>query len=508
MARFVRRSWTGSEGGLGSYPTPAATARCPAPKGALRSGVAGQPPRPVRSSPALPLLILALAACTRGPTSAAPGPLILLVSFDTTRADALGCYGGEAARTPILDGLAARGVRFAWALAQSPTTLASHASALSGLDAHGHRVVRNGFPVTDDIPLVQERIQAEGWQTRAVIGSFALEGGMGLSRGFDDYADRGWLKHLGEYAFPADQVTDRALASARAADPQRPLFLFVHYYDPHQSWNRAPAELVSTFVDPHYAGIAAGDPAGIGRLTAAAQDGSLRPEDARQARALYLAEVAWTDQQLGRLLAGLEADGRLADSLVLMMSDHGEVLDEIPDRPYRHGPDADLAALHVPLLVAGRGRYATPPGRVVSELVRVQDVAATLAQAAGASPDLGDSRDLSVTWTAGAAPLAPLPAFAEANRPHELATGPGWPNLRMERSVALDGLLLTRAPYLAEEGLFSLAEGQPAHVDPDAQARLGALLDAWDAAAPGARSADLDPETRAALKALGYVDGD
>ena len=462
---------------------------------------------------ALPALLLGLGCADAPPAEPSPAtqPVVMLVSFDTTRADALSCYGGAGARTPVLDKLAAGGVRFAWAITQSPTTLSSHTAALSGQDSHGHRVVRNGFPVPADVPLATERFRDAGWDTVAVVGAFALEQKMGLSRGFRLYEDSAWMAHIGDYVVPADQVTDKALAAIDQRDPTQPLFLFVHYYDPHMTWHQAPEALRRQFIDPDYQGVVGNTIPHLRQMTNAASSGQLTAADARQARGLYLAEVAWADSQLGRLLQGMTDRGLLDEALVMMMSDHGEVLDDIQARPFRHGPDVDLAATHVPLLAWGQGRFETPKGLVVDDLVRVQDVAATLLGQAGLDAKIGESRDLSATWTNGAPPLAPAPAFAEANRPHQVTQVDTWPNILLERGVALDGYLYTRAPWLdteghVEEGLFRLDDAQTPVDDPAVKARLKGLLAAWDEAAPGPREAELSPETRAALEALGYLD--
>lgn len=452
------------------------------------------------------LLLPLLAACSgSGPP---PQPLVVLVSFDTTRADALGCYGGPGARTPTLDGLAEDGVRFAWALSQSPTTLSSHTTAFSGLDQHQHRVVRNGFPVPEDVPLVTERFRDAGWDTVAVLGSFALEAKMGLNRGFRVYEDSAWRAHLGAYVVPADQVTDKALRAVDRRAPDQPLFLFVHYYDPHTTWNQAPDDLRAEFLDPAYRGPVGNSVGHLYDMTRLHQEGRLTEADQKQAWAYYMAEVHWADQQLGRLLDGLDDRG-FEDRLVVMMSDHGEVFTESRERPYRHGPDVDLAATHVPLLVSGAGRFDTPDGVVVDDLVRVQDVGGTLVSLADLGGPLGQARDLSVTWTGGA--LEPVPAFAEANRPHEATRLDTWPNLLLERGVALDGYLYTRAPWLdtathIDEGLFRLDAAQTPVDDPAVKARLEKLLAQWDQTAPGPREAELSAETRAALEALGYLD--
>ncbi len=456
----------------------------------------------------LPLWFGLLSACAPpGP----PGPTVVLVTWDTTRADALSAWveelpgpaGAPAPRTPNADALAARGVRFSWALAHAPTTLSSHTSIMSGEDPHGHGVPRNGFPVRADLPLFAERFQAAGWQTRAVVGASSLAADMGLSRGFDAYDDAVGTRVRLRYEDPADRVTERALASVHDARRDRPLFLFVHYFDAHSPWSSAPDDLQATFVDDLSQAVEEPAP-----LIAALREGRLSAAQSRRARGLYLAEVSWADQALGELLAGLDAEGRLADSLVVLAGDHGEALDDVGLAPYGHGLDADLAAIHVPLIIAGRGRFATPEGAVVAQPVRLMDVAPTVLGRVLPGTTIGHGRDLAPTWS-GATEPAP-PSFAEATKPHELPRShDGWNNLVFDRSVAFDGYLLTRTPW--QDGrpqLFHLAAGQPvAAPDPDRVAALDQLLTHWDAAAPPWREEVMEEDTRRALEALGYVEG-
>ena len=129
-----------------------------------------------------------LCGCTT-PVKVSESPLILLVSFDTTRADTIGAYGGEGAVTPNLDALADRGVRFDQAMTPLPTTLGSHTSMMSGLDTHGHGVPRNGVPVPESVPLLAEKLAAAGWDRIAAVGAIPLDARMGLNRGFRVYKD-------------------------------------------------------------------------------------------------------------------------------------------------------------------------------------------------------------------------------------------------------------------------------------------------------------------------------
>lgn len=474
----------------------------------------------------MPLLVLLALSCA-DPTPPPPPPprTVVLVSMDTTRADALSSYAEQShwgltfppdsrptPATPVIDGLAQSGVRFAWALAHSPTTLSSHTSLLSGRDSHRHRVPRNGYPVPTDIPLLQGHLQSAGWDTVAVLGSSALEQKMGLDRGFTVYNDPGPQPPGGMYMLPAEEVTTRALAEvdAHIADPARQsadLFLFVHYYDAHMPWFTAPADVVQRFTRPDYAGPIDGGMPSIGLLTKARIAGKLTYGDARQARGLYLAQVAHTDAQIGVLLDGLAARGLDDDRLVIVTSDHGEVLDEDAKHPYTHGPSTALEALHVPLVMQGSGRLAVPGGVVVERSVRLQDVATTILGVIGDSTIMGDGEDLGSLWRGSTAPMPP--SFAEASRPMNLEQRHKWNNANLERSVFLDGQALRYRP--GEGGLatlHALAPGSPRLAEVTRIRELAALIHQWDAAAPEWVAASYDDETARALQALGYLDDD
>ena len=177
------------------------------------------------------------------------GPIgrnVLLVTIDTLRADRLGSYGYTRARTPVLDGLAARGVRFADATAHAPLTYPSHVTILTGQyqSAFGIRV--NGMdPLPDRAVTIAEHLKSRGYSTGAILGSVVLGRGTGLSQGFDGYDDaiaaapRSTVA-LADLQRPAAAVT--AAAKAWLASQRAGWFLWVHYYDPHLPYS-APDEL-------------------------------------------------------------------------------------------------------------------------------------------------------------------------------------------------------------------------------------------------------------------------
>lgn len=482
-----------------------------------------------------------LAACGGGEATsdgaarldADPRPDVVLLSLDTVRDDAV---DPEAA--PTLTALAARGVRFAWALSHAPTTAASHASLFTGHDLHGHGVARNGVVLPSRtaggaaLPTLAERFAAAGWETAGVVGASVLDGKTGIHRGFGRWDASFRVARSHRHEDLADGVTDRALEVARTRDRAKPLFLFVHYYDAHGPYD-APAPWTTRWVDPGYAGPFDGSPDATRTLADALRAGTATPADLAALRARYRGEVSWIDAQISRLLAGLALRD---NAIVAVVGDHGEVLGEISARPIGHGSDVDLVATHVPMILAGG---IVPRGQRVEAPVGTSDLGTTLLvvatgentssrgtrhptdngganggdvapRASGtslATAPLGDGRDLTALWTVGSSfPLRDL--FLEATQPADRAADPSgpWPNLALERGVVRGNDLLLMAPWLhAPPLLFRVAAGQPLVEAPDLTARRGTLLDAlhaWDARAPGGSGAI--PELDAALEALGY----
>ena len=302
-------------------------AGCGGPAGA-RSGASGEPAQIGTSGP----------------------PSILLVSLDTTRADRLGCYGRPVARTPEIDRLAREGTVFERAFTPAPITLPAHASLLTGRFPHRHGARDNGiYRLLDDVPTLGEGLRAAGYRTAAVVGAAVLDRHYGLARGFDVYDDEVPRAGLAIAERDAAAVTERALAVA--GELSGPAFLFVHYFDPHAAYRPPP-----------------------------------RFSDAEP----YQGEIAYVDEQIGRLLRGLARLDAWSRRLVVITADHGESLGEHGEAT--HGVFLYQATLHVPLVVAGPG---WPAGRRVKAPASLVDVAPTLLAAAGArAPDGLDGRIL------------------------------------------------------------------------------------------------------------------
>ncbi|HET7437615.1 MAG TPA: sulfatase-like hydrolase/transferase [Thermoanaerobaculia bacterium] len=248
-----------------------------------------------------------LTACSRESSApqtapAAAKPSVLLVTLDTTRADAI----GEA--TPSFNALVKGGRFYARAYATVPQTLPSHTSMMTGLYAGGHEVHENARFLSASHDLLAEKLHDAGYHTAAFISAFALAKRFGLGRGFEVYdEDFGG----GRAERPAKDTTDRALAYLQQASPG-PLFLWVHYYDPHFPYT--PPE----------------------------------PYRTRYANNPYLGEVASMDEQLGRLVAAFRKRGDVA---IVVSADHGEGLGDHGE--LQHGDLLYESTVHVPFVVTG-----------------------------------------------------------------------------------------------------------------------------------------------------------
>ncbi len=239
-------------------------------------------------------------------------PSILLVTLDTTRADAIG-PDAKGVETPSFNALVPQGMRFRAAYCAVPQTLPSHTSMMTGLYAGGHGVHENARHLADTTPLLAERLHAAGYKTAAFISAFALAKRFGLARGFDV-----WDEDFGDNRAErnAQETTERALAFLHQQHPSQPLFLWVHYWDPHYPYT--PPE----------------------------------PFRTKYAKNLYYGEVAFMDQQLGRLVAAFRQSAKQPVAMIFV-GDHGEGLGEHGEQ--QHGNLMYQATMHVPLLLVGPG---------------------------------------------------------------------------------------------------------------------------------------------------------
>ncbi|MCX7974802.1 MAG: sulfatase-like hydrolase/transferase [Candidatus Aminicenantes bacterium] len=254
-----------------------------------------------------------------------PKANLLLVSIDTIRPDRISCYETRYLRTPNIERLAIRGLIFDRAFAHTPLTLPSHVNMLTGLTPPFHGVHDNArFRLKDDILTLAEYLKIQGYTTGAFIGAFPLDSRFGLNQGFDVYDDHYSTKARQEFFYierPAESVINASLDWLK--NQRNPWFAFIHLWDPHQPYN-PPEPFKSQF----------------------SQD-------------LYSGEVAYVDNQIGRLISYLEEQRLLEQTIIIITGDHGESLGEHGEST--HGYFAYNSTLWVPLIIIGP---SIKPGRI------------------------------------------------------------------------------------------------------------------------------------------------
>lgn len=409
---------------------------------------------------------------------------VLLISIDTTRADRIGCYGGEIAKTPRLDALAEEGVLFEDMTSAATSTLSSHTSILTGLYPRRHGVARNGFMVNEENVTLAEVLGDNGFHTAGVIGSFALDEMFEIDQGFDVWDQNFDIefdpRHADQNQRTGDRVTDAALSIVGQLDGSERLFLFAHYFDvhapyappePYASEYAVPGKLTSDFADvdrqvgKHQTRILGQTrpvyDIGLNRPLVEKVDGSSLPGD-EKLRALYDGELAFTDMQIGRLLDGLDELGFLEDCIVIVTGDHGETFWEHGDF-WHHGAWVYQTNVHVPFIVHLPDRRGA--GTRVEEPVSGVDIFPTvleLLEIPLPEPVNGVSQVAAIDGAA----LPERPIYSESTQPTKLILGGkngkkiedmfAWPNELKAKSVRMGRWKYVLAPYMRFEELFDL----------------------------------------------------
>ena len=262
---------------------------------------------------------------------------VLLITLDTTRADRVGCYGYEKAKTPNLDSLALGGVQFSNTYCQVPLTFPSHCSILTGTYPIYHQVHNNGtYYLNPDLLTVAEILKGRGFKTAAFVSSFTVDSRFGLDQGFDFYDDK----------FAEEEVF-KALKSERKADKiytsfsnwldkngTQQFFCWVHFFDPHLPYD-PPSPFKEEFLEKPYDG-----------------------------------EIAYMDYYIGKTVEKLKEKNILNKTLIILAGDHGEAFGE--KEVAGHGVFLYDVTMKVPLIFYAENNL--PKGKVVKSRVRLIDI--------------------------------------------------------------------------------------------------------------------------------------
>ena len=327
-----------------------------------------------------------------GPPPAQRRPNIILVMSDAHRADHTGVYGGPADLTPHLDAFAKDAVVYDHTYSQAPWTRPSVATLLTGRYPSSHTATLKGSVLPDSLTTLAEVLLAGGYETLALATNYNLTPFFNFDQGFTDYRyltpklplgstdaqsklifielyKKVEARFLGAAEWPSDyyvvgeKLTDETLARLDTRNKERPLFLFVSYMDVHDPYFRHPYD---------------------GHAISHRANGEGDPDDAalvKEMKELYSGEVRYWDAQFGRLIDGLKKRDLYDDSLIVVVSDHGEELSD--HRGFWHGTTLYDELLKVILVVKQPRGAGFAGGARVDAWMRLLDVAPFLIDAAG-----------------------------------------------------------------------------------------------------------------------------
>jgi len=415
-------------------------------------------------------LVVLLLATALGHAAPPPPPVnVVVITIDTLRADRVGCYGYKAAETPNLDRLAAEGVRFERAYTPVPITLPSHAVIFTGTyPMYNGMHDFSGNNLNQQQPTLASILKQNGYATGAVLGSAVLDSRFGLNQGFDFYYDHFDFSRLQETNLdamerPGNVVTDEALKWLQGHAQQK-FFLWMHLYDPHHPYN-PPS-----------------------------------PYSERHKSQPYDGEIAFTDEQVGRVVRFLKARGLYQRTLIVVAGDHGEGLGEHGEKT--HGFFIYDSTLHVPLIVKLPGGRNSRPARV-SEDVSTVDLLPTVLDA------------LRLTSPAQVQGKSLLPRLNGKGAAGELYSESFLPRLHFNWSE-LRGFQAGKYHFIdgPKPELYDLESdpkelknlyGEKPAVAAELQGKLAAAIQKYTPAQELAQKTGLDPQLAERLKSLGYA---
>jgi arylsulfatase A-like enzyme len=453
----------------------------------------------------------AATAIARAPAEGEHGQYnILLISIDSLRADHVGCYGYERDTTPAMDTVASQGIRFANAMATSSWTLPTHLTMFTGRYQIAHGVMHESFALAETVPTMGEVMKAAGYSTAGFVSAPYVAAHYGYARGMDVYRDlSSEYAHRREArsAIVSKELTDLAVDWLEEHKDE-PFFMFVHNFDAHYDYT--PPAPYDTMFDEDYDG----DMDGTHFIERKDVNPNMDKRDLEHILALYDGEIRYTDDHIAILLAKLEQLQLDSNTVVLIVSDHG-------DEFFEHGNKGHHRTLYdevmrIPMIIRLPDRAHA--GTVVDEQVTLTDLMPTMLELVGVEAPDGMQGISTVPLMAGrrSGRSAIYSAFLD-KRGFNLQVGRRTSESKVIQHF--NRITHPRQPPI-ERYDVEADPGERSNIAATTQVRTrgeldilaGFLEEQWvenrriDALADGSNRVDIDDDTMEALKALGYVD--
>ena len=410
---------------------------------------------------AIVVIAVLAAACHGRITAPSRTTPVILISIDTLRSDHLPAYGYKGVATPNIDALRADSILYERAYSHVPLTLPSHVSILTGMLPAESGVRDNvGFRLSNSIPTIQELLKKNGYATGAAVSAFVLRRETGIARGFDFFNDDveplGTDKTIGRVQRDGRE-TLHALQKWLDDQSDKPFFAFLHLYEPHTPYT--PPEPYFSRYPNHYDG-----------------------------------EIAYADAIVGELLDDLKQKGIYDKALIILLSDHGEGLNEHGEE--EHGIFLYREALQIPLLI--KLPHQGKSGATVNTPVELVDVFPTILDRTATPAPAGGRRDgQSLLAFSSGGPQRQIYSETYYPRFHF-----GWSDLH-SMIEGNDHFIRAPQPELYDLGSDPAEKHNVLEQNRRAYVRLRQAIEPFvrQTAAP----TNIDPEEAAKLAALGYV---
>lgn len=423
---------------------------------------------------------------------------VILIVADALRADHLGCYGFDRPTSPVIDQLAAGGLRCTDFNTVAPSTLASFTTLFTSRHTKDHGASRNGFVPFENLPTLAEAYRDAGYETAAFVSSYSITSEFAVNKGFDHFDEEMTATTAlpdNSLIRPAKKVTDSFFRWLNARKDDKPFFVMIHYFDPHWPYE-PPPRFISSVRTTKTGIVKAASYQDVNKAKYILAESKGVPNDYVYAiHDLYCAEICYMDDEIGRVVRRFRGkDKDETGTLLVFTADHGETFWEHRDY-FFHGLTVFETAISIPLIFNCPGLI--PAGAVRDLPFSNIDLAPTLCRLNGVEIPgtfAGMSFDSFLMPSSGGQGSAGLEAgtgseetsgsrlrYSEATMPYKVETDVPRPNYRKSKSIRRGPWKYIIYPFSDDPGeLYNIVEDPGEKSDLAGEERYAHMIKAFE----------------------------
>ncbi|MBF0556309.1 MAG: sulfatase-like hydrolase/transferase [Nitrospirae bacterium] len=289
---------------------------------------------------------------------------VILISIDTLRADALGCYGYNKATSPFIDNLSKSSILFKYAFTPIPWTLSAHTSMLTGVLASEHGIGYHSYRIPQPPKVknttISDVLHKYGIHTTAFVNPSHVNKGWGMDKGFDDWTesfqyDKNNVLEA-QLNLPRDFIIRRDINEWLTESPnsKAPFFMFVHFWSPHGPYQPLKSYVTALMKESKdYNFPFDNDSIDYSEVCERSCKSELNIYTSlyglEKLRTLYDAEIRYVDDQIKAIVDRLNELSLIEKTVIIITADHGEAFGE--HNSFGHGRTSYNESARVPLLI-------------------------------------------------------------------------------------------------------------------------------------------------------------